>query len=206
MGTRFRYGRAGPHPFDGSADAAPGQPRGHDPSSGVPWSSKKLKGAYEEDAQRFGWWDRPKGGTRDGHWLIGCGMTDCTQGQFRFTSRARVRLQTDGTATVEAVYTNVGAGATTIFPQTAAAPLGTPGGHGGGHRSRRADQRQRVLPAGAAMAVDLNRDCLPGQPPCFCDLPLVPPAIPKDGYRTMSTAFAESRCPVMPSRRLTNAW
>ncbi|MFE7301339.1 molybdopterin cofactor-binding domain-containing protein [Streptomyces sp. NPDC057579] len=93
------------------------------PPTGTPWSSKKLREAYEEGA-RFGWWDRPKGGTRDGHWLIGCGMADCTQGQFRFTSHARVRLRADCTATVEAGYTDIGAGSTTIFPQIAAQTLG----------------------------------------------------------------------------------
>ncbi|MFJ8364204.1 xanthine dehydrogenase family protein molybdopterin-binding subunit [Streptomyces sp. NPDC093984] len=95
-----------------------------DPADGAPWSSKKLKKAYEEGARRFGWWDRPKGGTRDGHWLIGCGMADCTQGQFRFTSKARVRLRADGTARIEAGYTDIGAGATTIFPQIVAEILG----------------------------------------------------------------------------------
>ncbi|MFE7712273.1 xanthine dehydrogenase family protein molybdopterin-binding subunit [Streptomyces sp. NPDC057486] len=94
------------------------------PADGTPWSSKKLRKAYEEGARRFGWWDRPKGGTRDGHWLIGCGMADCTQGQFRFTSNARVRLRGDGAAKVEAGYTDIGAGSTTIFPQIAAETLG----------------------------------------------------------------------------------
>ncbi|MFF3256101.1 xanthine dehydrogenase family protein molybdopterin-binding subunit [Actinacidiphila glaucinigra] len=94
------------------------------PADGTPWSSKKLREAYEEGAQRFGWWDRPKGGTRIGHWLIGCGMADCTQGQFRFTSQARVRLRADGTAKIEAGYTDIGAGSTTIFPQIAAETLG----------------------------------------------------------------------------------
>ncbi|SEF15987.1 xanthine dehydrogenase family protein molybdopterin-binding subunit [Streptomyces sp. Ag109_O5-10] len=94
------------------------------PADGTPWSSKKLREAYEEGARRFGWWERPEGGTRDGHWLIGCGMADCTQGQFRFTSQARVRLRADGTAQVEAGYTDIGAGSTTIFPQIAAETLG----------------------------------------------------------------------------------
>ncbi|MBV2353842.1 xanthine dehydrogenase family protein molybdopterin-binding subunit [Streptomyces sp. J2-1] len=94
------------------------------PADGTPWSSKKLREAYEEGARRFGWWDRPKGGTRDGHWLIGCGMADCTQGQFRFTSNARVRLRADGSVKVEAGYTDIGAGSTTIFPQIAAQTLG----------------------------------------------------------------------------------
>ncbi|MEV5176933.1 xanthine dehydrogenase family protein molybdopterin-binding subunit [Streptomyces flaveolus] len=96
----------------------------NDPADGTPWSSKKLREAYEEGARRFGWWERPKGGTRDGHWLIGCGMADCTQGQFRFTSKARIRLRADGTAKVEAGYTDIGAGSTTIFPQIAAETLG----------------------------------------------------------------------------------
>ncbi|WP_372337846.1 molybdopterin cofactor-binding domain-containing protein [Streptomyces sp. MK5] len=42
-----------------------------DPADSTPRSSKKLKEAYEEGARRFGWWERPKGGTRDGHRLVG---------------------------------------------------------------------------------------------------------------------------------------
>lgn len=95
-----------------------------DPADGRPWSSKKLREAYDEGARRFGWRERPRGGTRDGHWLIGCGMADCTQGQFRFPSQARVRLHADATAAVEAAYVDIGAGSTTIFPQIAADVLG----------------------------------------------------------------------------------
>jgi xanthine dehydrogenase YagR molybdenum-binding subunit len=95
-----------------------------DPADGRPWSSKKLREAYEEGARRFGWRDRPRGGSRDGHWLTGCGMADCTQGQFRFPSQARVRLRADATALVEAGYVDIGAGSTTIFPQIAASILG----------------------------------------------------------------------------------
>jgi xanthine dehydrogenase YagR molybdenum-binding subunit len=95
-----------------------------DPSDGRPWSSKKLREAYDEGARRFGWRERPRGGSRDGHWLIGCGMADCTQGQFRFPSQARVRLCPDATAVVEAGYVDIGAGSTTIFPQVAADILG----------------------------------------------------------------------------------
>jgi xanthine dehydrogenase YagR molybdenum-binding subunit len=89
-----------------------------DPADGRPWSSKKLREAYDEGAGRFGWRERPRGGTRDGHWLIGCGMADCTQGQFRFPSQARVRLRADATAAVEAAYVDIGAGSTTIFPRS----------------------------------------------------------------------------------------
>ena len=95
-----------------------------DPDGERPWSSKKLREAYDEGARRFGWWERRRGGGRDGHWLTGCGMADCTQGQFRFPSQARVRLRADATAVVEAGYVDIGAGSTTIFPQIAASVLG----------------------------------------------------------------------------------
>ncbi len=95
-----------------------------DPESGKPWSSKKLREAYEEGSRRFGWRARPKGGTRDGHWRIGCGMADCSQGQARFRSTARVRLFADGTAGIESSFCDIGTGVGTVLPQVAAAVLG----------------------------------------------------------------------------------
>jgi xanthine dehydrogenase YagR molybdenum-binding subunit len=95
-----------------------------DPESGKPWSSKKLREAYEEGARRFGWRTRAKGGTRDGHWRIGCGMADCSQGQARFHSTARICLKADGTARIESSFCDIGTGPATIFPQVAAEVLG----------------------------------------------------------------------------------
>jgi xanthine dehydrogenase YagR molybdenum-binding subunit len=95
-----------------------------DPESGKPWSSKRLREAYEEGARRFGWRTRVKGGTRDGHWQIGCGMADCSQGQARFHSTARVRLKADGTARIESSFCDIGTGPATIFPQIAGEVLG----------------------------------------------------------------------------------
>lgn len=95
-----------------------------DPESGKPWSSKKLREAYEEGARRFGWHQRPRGGTKQGHWRIGCGMADCSQGQARFHSTARVRLMADGTACVESSFCDIGTGPATIFPMVAADVLG----------------------------------------------------------------------------------
>jgi xanthine dehydrogenase YagR molybdenum-binding subunit len=95
-----------------------------DPESGKPWSSKKLREAYDEGARRFGWRERPTGGTLDGHWRIGCGMADCSQGQARFHSTARVRLRADGTAQLESSFCDIGTGPATVFPQIVAAVLG----------------------------------------------------------------------------------
>jgi len=97
-----------------------------EPESGKTWSSKKLREAYSLGAERFGWRTRPEGGTRDGHWRIGCGMADCSQGQARFHSTARVRLRADGTAQIESSFCDIGTGPATIFPQIAAEVLGLP--------------------------------------------------------------------------------
>jgi len=95
-----------------------------DPESGKPWSSKMLREAYEEGSRRFDWRGRLKGGTRDGHWRIGCGMADCSQGQARFHSTARVRLLANGTAGIESSFCDIGTGVGTVLPQVAAAVLG----------------------------------------------------------------------------------
>ena len=95
-----------------------------DPESGKSWSSKKLREAYNEGARRFRWQDRPKGGTRDGHWRIGCGLADCSQGQARFHTTARVRLNAHGMARLESSFCDIGTGPATVFPQIVAEILG----------------------------------------------------------------------------------
>jgi xanthine dehydrogenase YagR molybdenum-binding subunit len=96
-----------------------------DPATGRPWSSKKLREAYEDGAQRFGWRERPRG-ARDGAWRIGHGMASCTMGTFRFPSSAQVRLCVDGSARVETGTQDIGTGTLTIAPQIAADVLGLP--------------------------------------------------------------------------------
>ena len=95
-----------------------------EPATGKPWSSKRLVQAYGEGARRFGWRDRPRGGSRDGHWSLGCGLADATQGQFRFPSQARLTLDRTARLMVEAGFTDIGQGPRTIFPQIAASVLG----------------------------------------------------------------------------------
>jgi xanthine dehydrogenase YagR molybdenum-binding subunit len=97
-----------------------------DPATGQPWSSKKLRQAYEEGARIFGWRERPPEPRRDGHWLIGHGMASCIMGTFRNPSVAQVRLRADGTVLVETGTHDIGTGTLTIFPQIAAGVLGLP--------------------------------------------------------------------------------
>jgi xanthine dehydrogenase YagR molybdenum-binding subunit len=94
------------------------------PTTGQPWSSKKLRECYHEGARAFGWRPRPCGPERDGPWLVGQGMADCAMGCFRSPSTARVRLAADGSAVVETGTQDIGTGTLTIFPQIAADLLG----------------------------------------------------------------------------------
>jgi xanthine dehydrogenase YagR molybdenum-binding subunit len=96
------------------------------PASGEPWSSKKLREAYEEGARLFRWRERPKAPQRDGAWLVGQGMASCMMGTFRNPSKAEVRLQADGSAVVLTGTQDIGTGTLTIFPQIAADVLGLP--------------------------------------------------------------------------------
>ena len=96
-----------------------------DPATGEPWSSKKLREAYEEGALLFGWRERPRASQHDGDWLVGQGMASCTMGCFRHPSPgAEVRLRRDGTAVVRAGTQDIGTGTLTVFPQIAADLLG----------------------------------------------------------------------------------
>ena len=97
-----------------------------DPHTGKPWSSKKLREAYESAARRFGWRERQARPKRDGDWVIGNGMATATMGCFRWVGSARVRLKDDGTAVVETGTHDIGTGTMTVFTQIAADALGLP--------------------------------------------------------------------------------
>ena len=93
-----------------------------DPVHGRPWSSKKLREAYERGAGLFGWRERSR--RRDGAWLVGNGMATCSMGTVRFPSQARVSLRADGSATLESAFHDIGTGTLTIFAQIVADVLG----------------------------------------------------------------------------------
>jgi xanthine dehydrogenase YagR molybdenum-binding subunit len=97
-----------------------------DPHTGKPWSSKKLREAYESAARRFGWRERHTRAKRDGDFVIGNGMATATMGCFRWAGGARVRLKDDGTAVVETGTHDIGTGTPTVFTQIAADALGLP--------------------------------------------------------------------------------
>jgi xanthine dehydrogenase YagR molybdenum-binding subunit len=99
-----------------------------DPEKHIPFSSRHLIDCMQEGARRFGWDKRnPKPGqVRDGRWLMGMGLAAATRGNPLLLSKANVRLDPDGTATVRMAMTDIGTGTYTILAQIAAEMLGLP--------------------------------------------------------------------------------
>jgi len=99
-----------------------------DPEKHIPYSSRHLITCMQEGARRFAWDKRnvKPGQVRDGRWLVGMGMAAATRGNPLQLSKANVRLNPDGTATVRMAMTDIGTGTYTILAQIAAEMLGLP--------------------------------------------------------------------------------
>ncbi|MDP4508622.1 xanthine dehydrogenase family protein molybdopterin-binding subunit [Nonomuraea turcica] len=97
-----------------------------DESSGLPFSTRKLRECYAVGAREFGWNRRnPKPrATRDGDWLIGTGMAAGVYDTARHDAQASVRLDADGTALVQSAAGDMGPGTYTSQTQLAADALG----------------------------------------------------------------------------------
>ncbi len=92
------------------------------------FSSRHLIEAYERGATAFNWTARkPEARSqRDGSWLVGQGVATAYYPVYRFPATARVRLYSDGTATIEAAAHEMGMGLATGQLQHAADRLGVP--------------------------------------------------------------------------------
>jgi xanthine dehydrogenase YagR molybdenum-binding subunit len=92
------------------------------------FSQRRLNECLELGAEKFGWNGRKAkpGATRDGRWLVGMGVAAAFRNNLNEKSAARVRLDRNGTVTVETDMTDIGTGSYTIIAQTAAEMLGVP--------------------------------------------------------------------------------
>ncbi|WP_416981172.1 xanthine dehydrogenase family protein molybdopterin-binding subunit [Streptomyces sp. T028] len=97
-----------------------------DQSSGLPFSSRRLRDCYTVGAREFGWERRNPGprSVRDGDWLIGRGMAAGVYDTQRGASQASVRLDADGTALLQSATSDMGPGTATSMTQVAADALG----------------------------------------------------------------------------------
>ncbi len=97
-----------------------------DPLSGRPFSTRAMRKCLTEGAARFGWDKRtpePRS-MRDGRYLIGQGMAGAIYTHWRWPAKARVTLNSDGSALVEAGTHDLGTGTYTVMQQVAADALG----------------------------------------------------------------------------------
>jgi xanthine dehydrogenase YagR molybdenum-binding subunit len=97
-----------------------------DESTGLPFSTRRLRECYTVGAREFGWQRRnPKPrSAQDGDWLIGTGMAAGVYDTARGPAQARVKLDADGTALVESATSDMGPGTYTSMTQVAADALG----------------------------------------------------------------------------------
>ncbi len=85
-------------------------------------ASRHLWGILTEGAARFGWDKRspePRS-MRDGRYLVGQGMAGAMYTHWRWPAKARVTLNSDGSALVEAGTHELGTGTDTVMRQVAA--------------------------------------------------------------------------------------
>lgn len=97
-----------------------------DPQAKIPWSTRKLREAFAEGAEAFGWSKRSAAprSMREGKQLIGWGVAAGTYPVRRTPGEALVRILADGTAEVASSGIDMGQGTYTILAQTAAEALG----------------------------------------------------------------------------------
>ncbi len=91
-----------------------------------PWTSKRLREAYQQAAERFGWTKRTAetGAIREGDKLIGYGMATATYPANRSAAQAVCRYLPGGRGFVGCGSQDLGTGTYTIMAQTAAASMG----------------------------------------------------------------------------------
>jgi xanthine dehydrogenase YagR molybdenum-binding subunit len=97
-----------------------------DPLSGRPFSTRAMRKCLTEGAARFGWDKRtpePRS-MRDGRYLIGQGVAGAIYTHWRWPAKARVTIDDDGSALVEAGMHDLGTGTYTVMRQVAADALG----------------------------------------------------------------------------------
>jgi xanthine dehydrogenase YagR molybdenum-binding subunit len=99
-----------------------------DEDKNLPWSSNELRACYALGAERFGWSRRSPvpGRHRQGHWLIGHGMSTAFYPSHRAPATAQAMLYANGTAVVRTAASDMGPGTYTAMTQLAADALGLP--------------------------------------------------------------------------------
>ena len=98
-----------------------------DPGEQKAFSSKHLREAYMDAAQRFGWSKRTAAGkVTEGNKLIGYGMATATYPANRGAAMAKIKLQSNGHIEISSGTQDLGTGMYTIMAQTVMQETGVP--------------------------------------------------------------------------------
>jgi len=99
-----------------------------EPSTGKPFSLRRLRACYEDASRRFGWAQRKAAprSMRDGRDLVGWGVATATYPAHAQPASALATLLADGSALVQSGTQDLGTGTYTIMTQIAAESLGIP--------------------------------------------------------------------------------
>ena len=97
-----------------------------DPDSGKPWSTRFLREAYAAGAEAIGWDQRDPAirSMRRGRYRVGYGMAGGGYPVYITPAEMRLRIDADGSVTVETSGVDLGTGTYTIIAQTVAETLG----------------------------------------------------------------------------------
>jgi xanthine dehydrogenase YagR molybdenum-binding subunit len=93
-----------------------------------PFTSKALRQAYVEAAERFGWAARQPAprSMREGRELVGWGMATGMWDAMFMKSSAKARLESTGRLSISSSVSDIGTGTCTLMAQVAADTLGIP--------------------------------------------------------------------------------
>ncbi|HET8611367.1 MAG TPA: xanthine dehydrogenase family protein molybdopterin-binding subunit [Sphingomonas sp.] len=99
-----------------------------DQITGRPYTSKALREAYAQGAERFGWAKRSREprSMRDGRELVGWGMATGMWDTLFMPHSVRARLGADGRLEVATASADIGTGTYTIMAQIASEEMGLP--------------------------------------------------------------------------------
>ncbi len=99
-----------------------------DPGEQREWTSKHLREAYADAAQRFGWQKRnaTPGQQSEGNKLIGQGMATATYGAYRSPAMAGIKLLPGGRIEIACGTQDIGTGSYTLMAQMVMQELGVP--------------------------------------------------------------------------------
>jgi xanthine dehydrogenase YagR molybdenum-binding subunit len=85
-----------------------------DPLKHIQFSSRHLTRAYKEGAEAFGWSHKKPNTQTDGKWLIGQGVATAYYPYYRMPGKAKVKVMSDGRASIHAAAHEMGMGTATV--------------------------------------------------------------------------------------------